>query len=326
MAGCDKQALKIGFVGAGRLAQLHMANMKTLKAEVSAVWNRAEDKEMAAEAGKKFGSRVYSDIKEMLEAESLDGLYICLIPSEHGVAELLGIEKGLPLFIEKPVAIRTEVGEKILQEIKKKNIITAGGYQWRYLDLLEKTKELLKEKKAVMVYGFWLSRRPALAWWHVRALSGGQMIEQTSHIFDTCRYLFGKPTNIHALWVPSDDEQNIEKATSVNIEFDSGVIANISSANVLPVRYRGGLHIMGEEIIIELMSEKSLMQSTSMTVIAKDKTEKIYAENDSYLEEDRTFLEAVRTEDSSAIKSDYADALETLRLSEDAYRSIKERA
>jgi predicted dehydrogenase len=40
--------------------------------------------------------------------------------------------------------------------------------------------------------GYWVGGMPGVWWWRRRDTSGGQAVEQTIHLFDLARYLFGE--------------------------------------------------------------------------------------------------------------------------------------
>ena len=86
--------------------------------------------------------------------------------------------------------------------------------------------------------GYWMGGMPGVPWWRVRAESGGQHVEQTTHIFDLCRYLVGSDVvAVHGFAgqgsmtdVPNYD---VDDMSVVNLKFASGAVANITSACML---------------------------------------------------------------------------------------------
>lgn len=93
------------------------------------------------------------------------------------------IEQKLPFFIEKPLATDLATAEGIAAGVATTGLVTAVGYHWRYLDTTERAQELLSNP-ARLALGYWLDFTPPPAWWARREQSGGQMVEQTTHIFD----------------------------------------------------------------------------------------------------------------------------------------------
>ena len=80
-------ALQLGFIGAGGVARAHLSNLERMDdVNVRAVAD--VDAQRAGEAGTPWGAKPYADCGNMLEAEHLDAVYICLPPSVHGSLEL----------------------------------------------------------------------------------------------------------------------------------------------------------------------------------------------------------------------------------------------
>ncbi|HJW60270.1 MAG TPA: Gfo/Idh/MocA family oxidoreductase, partial [Actinomycetota bacterium] len=135
---------------------------------------------------------------ELLAAERLDAVYICVPPFAHGAPELAVIDAGLPMFVEKPVAIDQETAAEIAARLAGRPLVTCTGYHWRWLDIFDRAAELLADRPARLVQCSWLDKVPPPPWWLRRDGSGGQTIEQTTHVLDTARGLAGEVTEVHA--------------------------------------------------------------------------------------------------------------------------------
>lgn len=319
-----KTQLKVGFIGAGQFARAHMASVTSqADAQIVGLWDYTEP--LAQEAAAKFGGTVYPSIAELLDRAHPDAVYIVTMPAGHGQPERLCLERNIPMFVEKPVALQMSAALDILKQIQAKKLITAVGYQWRYLDLVNQIKTQLPDAGPVMAQGFWLSRLPGAAWWRQKKFSGGQLIEQATHMFDLARYLFGEVAEVQAVahTVAPTPERDIEKASSVNLRFANGMPVNISATCALPIRYRGGFTVLAEKAVYELISTASGTENTILNIIDKEGTRQIRAGNHPMQIGDRTFLDAVRTGNPDAIRSDYENAVRSLRLSLAAYESIE---
>ena len=184
-------------VGAGAVAARHVRTLLAMDGvELAAVADPALEraKELAAEAG----APAYPNHMELLAAERLDAVYICVPPFAHGAPELAVIDAGLPMFVEKPVAIDQETAAGIAARLAGRPLVTCTGYHWRWLDIFDRAAELLADRPARLVQCSWLDKVPPPPWWLRRDGSGGQTIEQTTHVLDTARGLAGEVTEVHA--------------------------------------------------------------------------------------------------------------------------------
>ena len=189
--------LRLGLVGAGFIAGLHVGSLAGIEGvEVAAVADPLPDRAEALAA--RVDGRAYPDHRRMLDAEPLDGVYVCVPPFAHGPPELAAIDAGLPLFVEKPVAIDEQTAASIATRLAGRPLVTCTGYHWRWLDIFDRAAELLADRPARLVQCSWLDKVPPPTWWLRRDGSGGQTIEQTTHVLDLARGLAGEVTEVHA--------------------------------------------------------------------------------------------------------------------------------
>ncbi len=313
--------LQIGFIGAGGIASRHVGDLLGF-ADVKVVAFADPMLERAEAQAQRSGGRAYRDYREMLEREKLDALYICVPPFAHGEAEMAAIERGLPFFVEKPLAVDWVTAERINSAVQAKGLVTAVGYHWRYLDTTEQAQELLAANPPRLALGYWLDSTPPPAWWRHEAESGGQMVEQTTHIFDLARLLMGEPTDVYAVGAtkpraayPDLDVADVSIAT---LHFASGAIGSLASTCLLNWPHRIGLHLFGEGLAIELTEFDIMVDVGKGRPVRK-------AVGDPFVREDRDFVDAVAGK-ANRIRAPYAEAIITHRLTTAATQSVREGA
>lgn len=316
--------MRIAFIGAGNYTRTHIGCLKKIKGvQITGICSRTLATAQAA-AGE-CGAEAFDRTEKMLDTIKPDVLFICLIPGAHGKSEMLAAERKIPFLVEKPVNLNMEQAMKIAEKIKQNRLITAVGYQWRYLDLVEKTRSILAGQKIILAQGYWLSKAPRSAWWHDPALSGGQITEQATHMLDLARYLLGEAEEVHAVMAPPAEGSKVPAATVLTIRFAGNIPATMACACALSVRYRCGLVVHTAENSIELLSVASGMMNIIMTVRNSGGEQIFKPGNDAVLKQDEAFLEAVRTGNPALIRSDYADAVKSLALSAAANESERTR-
>jgi myo-inositol 2-dehydrogenase/D-chiro-inositol 1-dehydrogenase len=275
--------------------------------------------ERAKARANEFGGKAFTDYKVMFDKVNMDALYICTPPFAHGEQERLACEKGLAMFIEKPIAVKTETAVIVNDYVKQSGVITSVGYHWRYQGNAQTALSVLKkEKKVLGALGYWMGGMPGVAWWRVKAESGGQHCEQTTHIFDLCRYMIGSDAQtVHGVAasgtmtdVPNYD---IEDISMVNILFKNGAVANITSSCVMNNWGRVHLEVFGKGLVIMIGGTGPLVSRNGQ---AEEAPELPGADRD------RVFIDAVKTKDASKILSPYSDALETLKITDAASKSF----
>ena len=92
-----KQKLRLGFVGCGGIAQVHMKNfVNNNQAEIVAFCDKNEI--AAKKANQQFGSqtsKVFTLAENIFDKIELDAVYFCLPPFEHG-SEYEAIKRNIP--------------------------------------------------------------------------------------------------------------------------------------------------------------------------------------------------------------------------------------
>jgi len=312
--------VRIGFIGTGGIAQHHMNQLLQIE-DVRIACGYDTSSETLIKASKRFEFTPYDDLDKMLDSEVLDCVYICVPPFAHGEIEKKVIERNLPFLVEKPIGINLDTVKEILSLIEKRGIIVSVGYHWRYMDITKEAKELISPEKIGMVLGYWMGGLPMVPWWRRKEQSGGQFVEQTTHIVDLARFIVGDVEEVYALFdrrlVFDVEGMNVPDVGTVNLKFKNGVIGNISNTCALNFGYTVGLHIYGRNIVIEVLGNKLVINEQGK------KIEKQARLNPS-LEEDRIFINAVKTKDPSCILSTYRDAAKTLAVTLSAWDSAGE--
>ena len=316
-------ALRVGFIGTGGIAQgFHMPALEKIKdVQVVAVCDKARVR--ARTAAERCGATAYSDYSDMLKAERLDACYVCLPPFAHGTIEVELANRGIPMLVEKPVHLDIKTARRAANTITRKKLVSAAGYQDRYQGIIGRAQKFLAKREAAMFIGYWMGGMPGVYWWRRRSLSGGQIAEQTTHIFDLARYLFGEVKTVFAggrLGLMEDvPKYNVDDASAVTLVLRSGMLGVIFSACCLETGGKCGMDIFCKDARLEYA------ERTSLNIIEKNHTEFFRMADDLALLENKAFIEAVRRGDPSLVRSAYPDAVKSLEVCLAANESIKTR-
>lgn len=317
--------LRVACIGTGFIAGKHLAALATFD-DVMVVAVADSVVERAEAAAAPFGARAYSDGMELLAAEELDAVWLCVPPFAHGALEAAAADRGLPFLVEKPLACDLDTATAVAERVAETGVVTTVGYHWRHLSLVEEAQALLRDRPPTLVIGYWLDRTPPAPWWIQRSRSGGQVLEQTTHILDLARLLVGEVHTVQAVEVAAPADRATDDVTpvaaSATFRFASGAIGTVASARFLHARHRVALQLMGDGYAVEL-SEHSLADHR-LVVSTADGTSHRGSDEDPILREDRAFLDAVLGRRRDAVRVPYAEALRTHRLAWATDRSARE--
>ena len=312
--------LRVGCVGTGWIASRHLDGLSRLPGvEIVAVADPLTER--AQEAAARFGARAYDDGLALLATEDLDAVWLCVPPFAHGPLEMAALDRDLPFFVEKPLALDLDTAKTIADGVRSRGLLTAVGYHWRHLDLVDRAADLLRETPARLVSGFWLAGRPPWPWWSVRERSGGQVLEQTTHVFDLARLLVGEVDTVEAVELTPLTAAEVPVASTATLRFSSGAIGTISSACVLGWRHRVGLDLVADDRAIEFAEHG--LGDHALRVRSADGDAVDRSDEDPIAREDGEFIAALRGE-VERVRVPYEQALRTHALAWAADRAARE--
>ncbi|MBD3184134.1 hypothetical protein GF312_17750 [Candidatus Poribacteria bacterium] len=312
------EKVNIGFIGCGGNARGHMNSLKGMKdVDIVAVCDLKE--ELSKSAAEMCQAEAYTNHKKMLERDDLNAVYISIPVFAHGAPEMDTMDRGLPFFVEKPVAINMELAQQILEQVEKTKTITCVGYQLRYMGTVDMAKETLQGKTMNMMVGkYWCNTGigDPNAWLRQMNKSGGQIVEQATHTVDMMRYMGGEITEVFALQENRAlKETDCPDVNALCVKFASGAIGSLtatwayagdwSNANVLDIMFENSMiHWYPGGIEIKPDPENPPEEKAGQSI-------------------DRVFVDAVKSGDGSNIRSPYTDAVKSLAVSLAANRSGK---
>ncbi len=314
--------MRIAFIGTGGIARSHATGL-VKRDDVTFVGAFDVATERAQSFAGQYGGTPYTDMEEMLDTAKPDAVWVCLPPFAHGAPELALLRRRIPFIVEKPVSNSLEVARRILAEVERTGVLAIGGYMNRYRRSVERAKELLRNDPAVLVHGGWIGGTPGVAWWRVKAQSGGQIVEQTTHTFDLVRYLVGEPKVVYASgargFVKDMADYDVEDASAVTVQFANGAVGSLLSC--CASRAGGEVHLTisaSHHYMTFTGWEHSLVAHKSAI-----EEERITGEPNIFEIEDAAFIKAVTTSNPNLVRSPYADACRTLAFCLAANRSLE---
>lgn len=311
-------ATRIGFIGLGHISiHAHLPGLAPLvesgEVEFTAFCDISE--EALATQAAAFGAKAtYTDHHEMFEQEQLDAVYINLPPTLHTDQITIAADKGIAVFVEKPVSLDMAQAAEFSQQIEKAGIVSQVGFMSRYYPSSEKLVELLKERtpRHVMINLFY-SGRP-VRWWTSRYEEcGGSFVENTIHMVDLVRYLLGDIADVSAFYQwrargEGPEMMNMPHVYDVNYRFASGVVGNATTSRVLTDADGAGRR----EVI--LVCDDSMIEWSTDKVVENGKVlwEAEQEGRTAFALQAQAFVTAVKAEDSSLMRSPYRPSLNSL--------------
>ena len=325
--------MRVGLIGAGAIARRHIEALSRHR-DVSVAAVCDVDTGRATELASAVGGRALSDWSELVDMKQLDAVLVCTPPAAHAEPAVAAFVRGLPVYLEKPLARSEDDGTRIVAAWRDSGTVCAVGYQWRSLSILARLREALAGAPPGMLvsrsFGPTEPGRGDLAasagsWFADRRASGGILFELGSHDIDLQVALAGPTSRVHAaagsglLALRGRPAAAMEDAVAVILEYESGAVGVLAVAwnpAAEPPVYTLDVEAAGAALRLEL---DPVFRLTGMAGGQRlDACDGVDPRQSSI---DR-FLDAVRSSRPDSVPCSPADALETLRAALAAERAI----
>jgi predicted dehydrogenase len=298
--------IRVGLIGAGAVGTRHARTLTGFE-DVELVgihdeWSTARE----ALAGE-LDVPAVAGLDALLRTRP-DAVWVCVPPFAHGAVESAIVRAGLPFFVEKPLAADLPVAEHVVAAVTAAGLPTATGYHWRHLDTVERARVALTGRSVRLVDARWWGTTPPPAWWSTAELSGGQVVEQATHVLDLVRVLAGEVAEVVGGAAPSSVEgRDVPDATAAVLRFDSGAVGTVSTSCVLPVPTEAGLDLAAEDLAVHLTETRLRLRSRDDDVRSEPAV-------DGRRAVDRAFVDQLSGGPASPASVDVAEALRTHHL------------
>lgn len=326
----------LGLVGVGRIGVMHAKNISALNQVLNPEGIQVQLKltdvaeEHARSVAAECGAEFLGSVTELISS-GVDGLVIATGTATHPDLIRAGVDAGIPVFCEKPVAVNVDQSLPVLEYIREKGGTVQIGHQRRF------DAGYLEAKRAY--------EAGELGWIHsVRALtcdmtpppvqflatSGGLFRDCSVHDFDILRWLTGKEiVEVYAKGSNNGDPAigevgDVDTALAV-VTFDDGTVGTVSAS-----RYNGAGHDVRLELqgsdgsVVVGMDEQMAVRSAEPGVaFPSGNSHKTFAErfDQAYRSEMAAFVELVLGERKNPCTPE--DAVAASKVADAAQESLE---
>ncbi len=193
--------LKIGVIGAGHRSSLaRYAHKPGSGSQVVAICDVNEA--TLGKVGDKLGCEpaTFTDYVEMLKTD-LDAVMIVSPDHCHEAHTIAALERGLHVYLEKPMAITVEGCDRILQVAARTGNKLFVGHNMRYMTFVRKIREIIEHDEIGEVKAIWCRHFISYGGdayyrdWHAdRSKSTGLLLQKAAHDLDLFHYFAGSFT------------------------------------------------------------------------------------------------------------------------------------
>lgn len=282
--------LKVGIIGCGGIGRMHASAYARLEnVQITALIDF--DLERAEEAAKQFGGKAYKSIDEC--EEKLDLVSVVTPPAAHYSVIMDLLERGIPVFTEKPITMDIDQAKEIVKKSEEMGIPVGVGFKMRYEPIFQKAKELLGQVGQVfavsVVKNQPFGNEPGRQW----VKNTGCMYELSVHDYDLVNFIMDtKPVKVKAR-LGYDLGWTREDRAYLDVEYENGVVGQLMST------YSTETVWTGYDVAMTFIGEKGYMrvERPDRIVLSTDRYQTIDVTPlgglDVFVEQARAFVNAL---------------------------------
>ena len=251
---------KLGFalIGCGNIARkhAHVLNEYLEEGQIAAFVDLNISR--AQEFSKKYGAPAFSNVQEMMKAigDSVD-VFSVLTPSGAHCGNVLDlVEYGRPLVVEKPLALRLEDADRMIDACDAHGVKVFVVHQNRYNPAIMKAREALEQGRfGKLVLGTvrlrWKRDQAyydSEAWRGTWAHDGGVFMNQAVHHIDMLTWFMGNVESVRSLASTRLVKIEAEDTGVAVMRFNSGALGVLEATTAArPKDLEGSISILGEK-------------------------------------------------------------------------------
>lgn len=249
-------AIRLGLIGSGGMARHHINILQGVSdAILCAITEPSEDQRQRTVERFPHLQDVpfYSDHREMLEKESLDGVIIVSPHTLHYEQAMDALDKGLHVMIEKPMVCTVEHARTLVCRFRETGKIGLVAYQRHYIPVYRYVYEGIRRGEigqphfvqAINLQN-WM-RGVAGTWRQDPALSGGGQLNDTgSHLVDFLMWIIEEPATRVSAYINYYDRQ-VDIDSALAFQYANGAIGNLTIIGSTTVGWHEEITVSGSE-------------------------------------------------------------------------------
>lgn len=265
--------ITLGLVGVGRIGVMHATNLAALNEALNPQGVNLElaltdvAAEHARTLAKQLGARFLPSVDELL-AFGIDGLVIATGTATHPELIRAGVDAGIPVFCEKPVALNVVDSLPVLEHIRRRGGTVQIGHQRRFDAGYLRAKQAFEGRELGWIHSLRavtcdMTPPPV----EFLAASGGLFRDCSVHDFDILRWLTGREiVEVYAKGSNNGDPAigevgDVDTALAV-VTFDDGTVGTVSASRYNGAGHDVRLELQGSAASLTVgLDEKAAMRS-----------------------------------------------------------------
>jgi len=228
--------IRIGLIGVGKMGLSHFAILGAHpRVQVAAMSDPATYVTSALEDH--TGVKAFKDDKKMLDQSALDAVLIATPSSTHYDAAATALERGLHVFVEKPLCLDPAQSKKLADLAVAKKRANQVGYHNRFLGTFAEARRLVRagalgELHHVKGSAFGqvvIRQKTGMTWRSQKSEGGGCLHDYASHVVDLMNFIAGPPAKVVSAQLKTIFSKDVEDAVYASFKYADGAAGTLET-------------------------------------------------------------------------------------------------
>ncbi len=263
-------ALRVGVIGVGFGATVHVPAFLSEGWEVPAIWGRSPER--TREAAERLGvSAPHEDWRELVARDDLDAVAISTPPAPHREMALAALAAGKHVLCEKPFALDAAEASAMAEAARASGPTAMVAHEFRHAPQRAHIRRLLDEgfvgeprfaSIELLIGRAAPAEPPPLAWGSRSAEGGGLLGALGSHYVDGLRHWFGDVREVSGRLTVARPERrdpdtgaaataDADDTFAFTLGFESGAFATMTATSAAAPATGARIHLVGAGGVLE---------------------------------------------------------------------------
>ncbi len=220
--------IRVGIIGAGKMGLSHFSIVNAMR-DTGVVAVCDTSRYVLSVLSKYVGVETFTSPEEMIDRAGLDAVFIATPSSTHFDCARHALDKGLHLFVEKPLTLSPAESKALSAMAIERGKVNQVGFHNRFIGTFQEAARLIRAGALGEVsnihgsaFGQVVIKEQNRTWRAKRSEGGGCLHDYASHVIDLMNFLVGPPSEVRGASLQTIFSQDVEDAVSAVFAYPGG--------------------------------------------------------------------------------------------------------
>lgn len=239
--------IRLGSLGAGRRGTISkLAHRPEQGFELVAICDPLTDVHDDYRKTVRPDMAVFTDYRRLLDQAAVDAVFVTTPDYLHEEMAVAALQRGVAVYLEKPMAITTEGCDRILQAARESGTKLYVGHNMRFFPVIRKMKQIIDSGRIGQVEAVWCRHFVCYGgdayfkdWHSEQRYATGLLLQKGAHDIDVIHHLAGAHTvrtiGMGKLSVYNRVQSRRRPEERISVEFNQDNWPPLSQTGISPI-------------------------------------------------------------------------------------------